>query len=224
MARLIAFDVNETLLDLAALDPLFARLFGDPAVRREWFAQMLQSMFISIVTDRYADFTALQMGALTLIARRHDTALSEEDRRQVREEMQHLPPHPDVRPALERLRGAGLRLVTLTNSPEQVAQAQIVNAGLGDLFEAVLSADSVRRLKPAPEPYRMVAKRTGVPIEQVRLVAAHGWDIAGALRAGCAAAFVARPRMALDPVAERPDIVGDTLAEVVGRIIAVECD
>jgi len=224
VARLIAFDVNETLLDLAALDPLFARLFGDPAVRREWFAQMLQSMFISIVTDRYADFTALQMGALTLIARRHDTALSEEDRRQVREEMQHLPPHPDVRPALERLRGAGLRLVTLTNSPEQVAQAQIVNAGLGDLFEAVLSADSVRRLKPAPEPYRMVAKRTGVPIEQVRLVAAHGWDIAGALRAGCAAAFVARPRMALDPVAERPDIVGDTLAEVVGRIIAVECD
>jgi len=224
VARLIAFDVNETLLDLAALDPLFARLFGDPAVRREWFAQMLQSMFISIVTDRYADFTALQMGALTLIARRHDTALSEEDRRRVREEMQHLPPHPDVRPALERLRGAGLRLVTLTNSPEQVAQAQIVNAGLGDLFEAVLSADSVRRLKPAPEPYRMVAERTGVPIEQVRLVAAHGWDIAGALRAGCAAAFVARPRMALDPVAERPDIVGDTLAEVAERIIAVECD
>ncbi len=224
MARLIAFDVNETLLDLAALDPLFARLFGDPAVRREWFAQMLQSMFISIVTDRYADFTALQMGALTLIARRHDTALSEEDRRQVREEMQHLPPHPDVRPALERLRGAGLRLVTLTNSPEQVAQAQIMNAGLDDLFEAVLSADTVRRLKPAPEPYRMVAKRTGVPIEQVRLVAAHGWDIAGALRAGCAAAFVARPRMALDPVAERPDIVGDTLTEVAERIIAVECD
>jgi len=224
VARLIAFDVNETLLDLAALDPLFARLFGDPAVRREWFAQMLQSMFISIVTDRYADFTALQMGALTLIARRHDTALSEEDRRQVREEMQHLPPHPDVRPALERLRGAGLRLVTLTNSPEQVAQAQIMNAGLDDLFEAVLSADTVRRLKPAPEPYRMVAKRTGVPIEQVRLVAAHGWDIAGALRAGCAAAFVARPRMALDPVAERPDIVGDTLTEVAERIIAVECD
>ncbi len=222
MAPLIAFDVNETLLDLAALDPLFARVFGDPAVRREWFAQMLQSMFISIVTDRYADFTALQMGALTAIAARHDVAVSEDDRRQIREGMQHLPPHPDVRPALERLRGAGLRLVTLTNSPEPVARAQIANAGLGDLFEAVFSADRVRRLKPAPESYRMVAERGSVPIGQVRLVAAHGWDIAGALRAGCAAAFVARPRMALDPIAERPEIVGDTLGEVAEQIIAVD--
>ena len=163
LAAIIAFDVNETLLDLAALDPLFARVFGDPAVRREWFAQMLQSMFISIVTDRYADFTALQMGALTAIAARHDVAVSEDDRRQIREGMQHLPPHPDVRPALERLRGAGLRLVTLTNSPEPVARAQIANAGLGDLFEAVFSADRVRRLKPAPEPYRMVAERGSSP-------------------------------------------------------------
>lgn len=63
MAAIIAFDVNETLLDLAALGPLFARIFGDPTVRREWFAQMLQSMFDSIVTDHYADYTTLQMGA-----------------------------------------------------------------------------------------------------------------------------------------------------------------
>ena len=29
MPRILAFDVNETLLDLAALDPLFERAFGD---------------------------------------------------------------------------------------------------------------------------------------------------------------------------------------------------
>jgi hypothetical protein len=34
-----------------------------------------------------------------------------------------------VRDGLERLRGAGLRLVALTNSTEQVAQAQITHAG-----------------------------------------------------------------------------------------------
>jgi len=38
------FDVNETLLDLSALDPRFERVFGDASVRREWFMQMLQRL------------------------------------------------------------------------------------------------------------------------------------------------------------------------------------
>jgi 2-haloacid dehalogenase len=50
------------------------------------------------------------------------------------------------------LRAAGLRLAALTNSTEQVARAQLQHAGLIDAFELVLSADAVRRLKPAPEP------------------------------------------------------------------------
>ena len=37
----VVFDVNETLLELAALDSLFAEWFGRPEMRREWFAQAL---------------------------------------------------------------------------------------------------------------------------------------------------------------------------------------
>jgi 2-haloacid dehalogenase len=57
---------------------------------------------------------------------------------------------------------------------------------------------------------------------EVRLIAAHAWDIAGALRAGCAAAFIARPGMVLDPLAPRPDIVGADLREVADQILAIE--
>jgi hypothetical protein len=46
----LVFDVNETLLDLGALDPHFERVFGDAAVRREWFATMLQSALLLTVT------------------------------------------------------------------------------------------------------------------------------------------------------------------------------
>ncbi|HEV8693618.1 MAG TPA: hypothetical protein VGQ93_05425, partial [Lysobacter sp.] len=56
----------------------------------------------------------------------------------------------------------------------------------------------------------------------VRLIAAHAWDIAGALRAGCAAAFITRPGMVLDPLAPRPDIVGTDLHEVADQILAAE--
>jgi 2-haloacid dehalogenase len=56
----------------------------------------------------------------------------------------------------------------------------------------------------------------------VRLVAAHAWDVAGAARAGCATAFVARPGKVLDPLVERPEVVGADLVEVAEAILAVE--
>jgi len=136
--------------------------------------------------------------------------------------MRQLPPHPETQGALERLRQVGLRLVTLTNSTAQVAEAQMAHAGLSGYFERIFSADAVQRLKPAPEPYRMVANCLGVAIGDLRLIAAHAWDIAGALRAGCAAAFVARPGMVLDPLVERPDVVGSDLREVAERILERE--
>ena len=68
----------------------------------------------------------------------------------------------------------------------------------------------------------MVADHLGVAIGDLRLIAAHAWDIAGALQAGCAAAFVARPGMVLDPSGERPDAVGADLLEVAERILERE--
>jgi 2-haloacid dehalogenase len=136
--------------------------------------------------------------------------------------MRTLPPHPEVAAALERLREAGIRLAALTNSTEAVATAQLTSAGLAPLFERILSADAARRLKPAREPYEMAARELGTDVGGIRLVAAHAWDITGALRAGAAAAFVARPGMVLDPLAPVPDIVGADLAQVADRILEVD--
>lgn len=220
--RVLVFDVNETLLDVGALDPIFTGLFGDAAVRRQWFGQMLQLAFVSTITQTYRDFGALGMAALAMVADRHGVTVGGEDRTTLRDEMRRLPAHPEVKEALERLRDAGFRLATLTNSTTEVGELQVTNAGLRDLFELTLSGDSVQRLKPAPEPYRMAADRLGVPIENLRLVAAHAWDIAGALNAGCAAAFVARPGQILDPEGAQPDIVGADLGEVADRILDID--
>jgi 2-haloacid dehalogenase len=222
VARICVFDVNETLLDLGALDPHFGRIFGDAGVRRAWFGQLLQSALVATVTDAYSDFGAIGGAALEMMAERQGVSLSDEDKLQILGGMRELPPHPEVAGSLSRLRDAGLRLATLTNSTQQVAEAQMENSGLRGYFEQLLSADTVRRLKPAPEPYRMAAQTLGVDVGEIRLVAAHAWDVAGALRAGCAAAFVARPGMVLDPLVERPDVVGADLREVADRILVVE--
>jgi 2-haloacid dehalogenase len=222
MARVCVFDVNETLLDLRALDPHFQRVFGDAGLRQQWFAQFIHNAFVVTITERYQPFGAIGAAALDMIAARRGVTLAPADRTAILSEIKTLPPHPEARAALERLRGAGFRLASLTNSTAEVAVAQLTHAGLADLFERILSADEVRRLKPAPEPYRYAAKAMGVEVGQIRLIAAHAWDIAGALSAGCAAAFVARPGMVLDPLAQRPDIVGVDLREVVDHILAAE--
>lgn len=216
----LAFDVNETLLDLSALDGLFADTFGDPALRPAWFQTMLQLSFVGGLTDRYVDFTTAQRAALDMLAARTGIEVDAATADRIVGAMKHLPAHPEVPDALARLREFGYRQVTLTNSPLAVARAQIANAGLAELFDDVLSADEVRQLKPGPRPYRLVAERTGVEIGDVTLVAAHAWDVSGALAAGARAAFIARPGMVPSPLGDQPDMVARDLAELAQLLLS----
>lgn len=218
----IAFDVNETLLDLRALDEAFEDLFGEASVRPQWFAQMLQLSFVGGLTGQYVDFRRAQEAALEMVAARRGVPVDGEIIASVVDLMADLPPHPEVEQALRALRGTGLSVATLTNSPLAVAQAQVTNAGLAELFDEVLSADTVQALKPAPAPYHHVATTFGVAPEQVRLVAAHSWDVSGALAAGCRAAFVARPGAVLSPIGRQPDLVGSDLTSVVEQILTTD--
>jgi 2-haloacid dehalogenase len=222
MRRVQVFDVNETLLDLAAMDPHFERVFGDAGMRRTWFAQMIQSALVATITGAYSQFGQHAMAALEMVAEQAGVELADDDRSAIGGQMRRLPAHAEVPEALRRLRDEGFRMAALTNSTLEVARAQLEHAGLMELFDEVLSADTVRRLKPAPEPYGMVAERFGVGIGELRLIAAHAWDVAGARHAGCAAAFVARPGKSLDPLAQAPDVVGRDLAEVAERIVATD--
>lgn len=220
MPNVLVFDVNETLLDLRALDSEFARVFGNANVRGIWFAQFIQNAMLSIITDTYEPFGAIGGAALEQVAARLNVSLAAEDKMKIIGGLKTLPPHPEVPNALRELKDAGFRLCALTNSVQAVADAQLANAGIANLFEKIFSADTVKRLKPARAPYEYVAREMGAKISETRLIAAHAWDVTGALRAGAHAAFIARPGMALDPLAPHPDIVGNDLQEVAAQIIA----
>jgi 2-haloacid dehalogenase len=203
----IAYDVNETLLDLSALDAPFAEVLGDAALRPAWFGTMLQLSFVGVITGTHVDFTTAQHAALRMVAQRVGTELSDEDAERIVGGMQRLPAHSEVPGAIALLRDAGFRQVTITNSPLAVARAQLAFAGLDGLVDDVLSADEVEQLKPGPRPYALVAERSGVSVGDVMLVAAHAWDVSGALAAGTRAAFVERPGMVPSPIGVQPELV-----------------
>ncbi|MFQ5921604.1 MAG: haloacid dehalogenase type II [Anaerolineales bacterium] len=221
MNRVILCDVNETLLDLSALQPHFDRAFGDAVVMQQWFSVLLHSSLVATLADAYQDFGTLAGAALDVVAARQGSDLTEDERGAILGTVRELPPHPDVVPNLERLRAAGFRLATLTNSSQAVVSDQISNAGLSDYFEQLVSVDEVRAFKPAPEPYRMAASKLGVEVEQVRLIAAHDWDVFGALRAGCRAAFIARGGRTYHPLYDKPDVIGPDLNKVTDQILEI---
>lgn len=217
--RIIVFDVNETLLDVGALAPQFQRVFGDPGVTQEWFSNVVLYSQVATIAGPYVDFSAIARGALDMTAVAHGVSLAPTDRDGILRGLVSLPAHPDVPDGLQRLRAAGFRLVTLTNSAPAAVEQQLKNAGIGGYFERVFSVDAVRRFKPAAEVYRLVATELQVAPSQLRLVAAHAWDVLGAMRAGCAAAFVARPGKALFPLGDTPDIVGTNVRNVADQIV-----
>lgn len=219
MPTVLVFDVNETLLDLTALDPHFERNFGSAAVRREWFAQLLQMAFVATLTQAYEDFSTLAKAALEAVEKRHHTSLSPRARSDIFETLRNLPPHADAAEGLEKLRRGGQRMVALTNSPLAVVEHQLTTAGIRDNFERVFSVDSVRCYKPAPAPYLMVARELSVDVDSLLMVAAHSWDIAGAMRAGLRGAFLARPGQVLDGLTPKPDFEAADLRELAELIL-----
>ena len=222
MPRIIVCDVNETLLDVGALEPHFKDVFGDGRVLQDWFGTVLLYSEVATLAGPYSDFASIGGAALDMTATARGVTLSPTDRGRILKGMLTLPAHPDVRDGLQAMRDAGLRLVTLTNSAPAAVQQQLANAGLATFFEQSFSVDRVRRFKPAAEAYRSVAEALGLPMGQLRLVAAHAWDVVGALRAGWAAAFVARPGKVLYPLGPQPDITGPDLRMVAKLIVAAE--
>ena len=184
----LVFDVNETMLDLRALDPQFERIFGNARVRVEWFSLVLRNALTLTIVDQYEDFGSVAAASLAMVAATHEVELTAEDRTSISSTMMQLPPHADVEPSLHRLRTAGLELTALTNSPPDIANAQLANAGLVD-------------------------------ISKMLMVAAHDWDIAGAMSAGMKGAYVTRPGMAANPLFEEPTVLAPDLEAATTAIL-----
>ncbi|WP_440454537.1 haloacid dehalogenase type II [Psychrobacter sp. ASPA161_9] len=219
---IIVFDVNETLLDIDTLTPLFARLFGNKHMLREWFAQLVLYSQTMTLSGLYTPFGELGVGALQMTADIHEITLTDDDINELKELMSKMPAHPDAVSALTKLRDAGFRLVTLTNSASSASPTPLEKAGLSEFFEQSFSVEKVAKFKPAPETYQMAAKELAVEMSDLCLVACHLWDTIGAQAAGCQGAFLKRPYNAMLPASNvpTPNFMASDLVTLAEQIIA----
>jgi 2-haloacid dehalogenase len=211
----VALDVNETLLDLAPVAAALVEL-GRPAdLLPTVFGRTLATGFAATVAGTWLPFRAAFDTALAQL-----TDLSDGDRARVAGAFLELSPHPDVEPALRRLVEAGVRVVTLSHGSPGVAEAGLERGGITPLVERTLTTEMVRAWKPAREAYLWAAGACGVPPGRMALVAAHGWDVLGAERAGLTGAWFPRAERVYPAAFPAPAVVAGDLAGAVEALLA----
>lgn len=206
--RVVALDVNETLSDMSVLDARFEQIGAPAHLRGTWFAGVLRDGFALNMAGERADFAAIaRAGLRSLLAAVDGLAVPPSEAAEVvLSGLAELPLHSDVRPGLERMRGAGIRLITLGNGAADTATALLERGDAAQLVEQRLSVDAVGRWKPVPEPYRYAVERCGVRAEEMTLVAVHPWDVNGAARAGLSTAWINRSHGPFPGCFRRPDL------------------
>jgi 2-haloacid dehalogenase len=215
----VAFDVNETLLDLA---PVRAALVeaGEPE-------HLLPAVFTRTLLTGFA---AATVGGWCRFRDAFDTALAQTtglapvDRARVADAFGELAPHPDVEPALRRLAEAGVRAVTLSHGSPGVADAALERGGIAPLVERTLSSELIRAWKPSREVYLWAAGVCGVAPDRLALVAAHGWDVQGAQRAGLTGAWFPRGERVYPAVYDPPHLTAADLPGAVAALLALPAE
>ena len=216
----IVFDVNETLLDLDAIRPVFDRVFSDPAAMRLWFANLITYSEALTLAGVYVPFTDIGGAVLRMLAATRGITISDADAAELTDRFATMPPHPEVPAALCRLRDHGFRLFTLTDNTLAISGRQLERGGVIDLFERRFSVDeTVKRHKPAQEAYHSVAATLGVDPGGACLIACHVWDTIGAASAGWQTGLILREGNAPLDVGPQPDYIGKDLDAIADQLI-----
>ena len=216
--RWVLFDLNGTLLDPGVIaEPLGGGDEDRRLVSEAFQAALLLTMATTLSGGPYRPLPEYLRATLerALRARDRDTRALDA----AMERAGRMDPFPEAEAALTLLGHAGLRLGVLTNSTSQAAEAALTNAGLRDRFEVVIGSDEAQTFKPHPRVYEHAIARLECEPAEVFLVAAHAWDVMGAMRAGLRGAWIARGERWLVPVVPEPDVKGADLEDLARQLV-----
>lgn len=215
---LLIFDVNETLLDMTPIKTAINENFKSEQASALWFTKLLYYSLAESVTGEYRDFGEVGTATLKMTAQQLSRKISEEKIKEIVGKMKKLKPHAEVKQALEELKQAGYKMVVLTNGGHKTVEEQLSFAGISQFFENKYSVEAVKKFKPHPDPYNYVLEQENTAAANALMIAAHGWDILGAGRAGLQTGFISRPGKFQYPH-EKANYTGEDLLQLIQPLI-----
>ena len=218
----VAFDAYGTLFDVYSIGATTDRLFPGRGAELAalWRDKQIEYTRLRTLCDRYASFWQCTGDALDYAAARLGLPLDATGRALLLDGYAQLKAFPENVEALTQLRALGLPLAILSNADPAMLDAAVDAAALRGFFDHLLSADSVRRFKTAPEVYQLGPDAFGVPASQILFVSSNGWDIAGASWFGYTTFWVNRGGLPAERLGTSPAGEGRGLGDVVSFVTA----
>lgn len=216
--KLLIFDVNETLLDMAPLRRKINSALKNDAGFAVWFQTLLHYSLVETVVERYRSFSEIAVATFQMTASQFNVYQEPNEIRAILSALKELKAHDDASKALPLLKSAHFKLVALTNGDLSVAKEQVKQAGIHHFFDAVLSVADTGHYKPHRSTYEYALATMNFSASDAMLVAAHGWDVFGAQRAGLQTCFVQRKGQMAYPLAEAGELSCSDLMELVTHL------
>ena len=179
-----------------------------------WSTKLFGNSWLYTAAGQYAPFDEVADNALRYAADSLGVTLAASDRAALVASYGALDVWPDVKPALAKLRAAGVKLAFLSNLGERTLRDDMRRNGIEAAFDHVLSTDRVRAFKPSPKAYAMAIDAFGLPKSRIGFAAFGGWDAAGAAWFGYRTAWVNRLGVPLEQLGPGPAIVSTTMSAV----------
>jgi 2-haloacid dehalogenase len=184
--KAFVFDAYGTLFDVFSVTALCEQLFPGHGkdLSQMWRRKQLEYSWLRSLMGRYRDFWGLTEDALVYSANSLKVYLTSDARTQLMESYLHLAAFPDVKPGLNDLKQAGVRLSILSNGEPKMVAAAVESAGLRDLIDDIFSVDSVKIFKPSPRVYDLLSSGLKLEKDEIGFVSSNNWDVNGAGSAG----------------------------------------
>ena len=218
--RAIAFDAYGTLFDVYSVGALAEQLFPGKGAElaAQWRDTQIGYTRVRTLSDRYIPFWQLTEDALIFSARKLGLDLTADARKRLMSQYACLSAFPENLSALKELKALGLPLAILSNGTPEMLDIAVKSAGMSGLFDHLLSVESVKKYKTAPEAYQLGPDAFKLPTREILFVSSNCWDALGATWFGYTTFWINRSGQPLDELGVTPTAQGRLLTDLVAFV------
>jgi 2-haloacid dehalogenase len=212
----VVFDAYGTLFDVYSIGALAEKYFpGKGALVAEQLRlKQIEYSQLRTLCSTYKPFWEVTQDALIFVCKKLQLDLSFAAQNALMGQYAKLQAFPENLGVLEQLKQRGMKTAILSNGNPQMLDAVVKAAGMQQMFNHILSVDSVKKFKTAPEAYQLAPDVFGLSARNMLFVSSNCWDACGATWFGYTTFWVNRAGAPLEELGVTPHAQGNNLADV----------